>query len=445
MMQRRTTIHLLAAAAMLASLGTQAQDKVPYDLKPGKPYAGTNLRVLLVGTPQFIGFELRSDEFTKLTGINVTWDRTTFGALQEKVAGVGVAADGSYDIVNYLDSWGPPNARWLLPLDPLLKRDGISMDRYPSAFVKSVTYDGKTIGLPLRSHVQVFYYRKDIFDKLNLKAPKTWQDVVTAGQAIKKAMPEMGPLACYYGADGNRQNLYLWLDFLRGSGTDIFDAKGNPAWDTPKGIQATKDYIALNTVAKICAPGSVSALEQDARIVFMQGKAAMLPIWSWAYSPLISPESSKLTAEQVAFTGMPSYKGAPPVSLTNSMPFSISKYSKHQEAAWEFLKWLSNPELEKKNGMEKAVNGQNTASTVFNLKASFKDPDLIAAHAGVPSAEGVALAANAAPLPMVVEWPEIGDLLSVAINKAAAGDGDVETLMKNAAKDATRVLRRTRR
>ncbi len=444
-MQRRTATHLLATAALLASLGAHAQSKMPYGLKAGKPYDGANVRVLIVGTPQFIGFELRADEFTKLTGIKVTWDRTTFGALQEKVAGVGVAADGGYDVVNYLDSWGPPNARWFVPLDPLLKRDGISMDRYPSAFVKSVTYDGKTIGLPLRSHVQIFYYRKDVFDKLNLAAPKTWQDVVTSGKAIQKAMPEMGALACYYGADGNRQNLYLWLDFLRGAGASIFDAKGNPAWDTPAGIQATKDYIALNTVDKICAPGSVSALEQDGRIVFMQGKAAMLPIWSWAYSPLISPESSKLKAEQVAFTGMPSYKGAPPVSLTNSMPFSISKYSKQQEASWEFLKWLSNPDLEKRNGLEKSVAGQNTASTVFNLKASFKDPELIAAHAGVPAAEEVALAANAAPLPMVVEWPEIGDLLSVAINKAASGDGDVEQLMKNAAKDARRVLSRTRR
>lgn len=444
-MKRRSATLILASAALLAAVGAQAQDKMPYNLKPGKPYDGTELRVLLVGTPQFKGLELRAGEFTKLTGIKVTWNETTFKALQEKVSSVGVAADGSYDVVNYLDSWGPPNARWLVDLGPLLKRDGISMDRYPSAFTKSVTYDGKVMGLPMRSHVQIFYYRKDIFDKLNLAAPKTWADVVTAGKAIQKAMPEMGGLACNYGADGNRQNLYLWFNFLRGAGADVFDAKGNPVWDTPAGIQATKDYIALNTVDKVCAPGSVSALEQDSRIVFMQGKAAMLPIWSWAYSPLISPESSTLKPEQVAFVQMPSYKGAPSVSLTNSMPYSISKYSKKQEAAWEFLKWLSNPELEKKNGVEKKVDGMNTASTVFNLKASFIDPEINAANANVPKAAAIALAANAAPLPMTVDWPEVGDLLSIAINKAASGEGDVEQLMKTAAKDATRVLRRSRR
>ena len=133
------------------------------------------------------------------------------------------------------------------------------------------------------------------------------------------------------------------------------------------------------------------------------------------------------------------------MSLTNSMPYSISKYSKNQDAAWEFMKWLSNPDLEKKNGVEKTVNGVNTASTVFNHKASFTDADINAANANVPKAAAVALAANAAPLPMTVEWPEIGDILSIAINKAASGNGDVEQLMKAAAKDTVKVLRRSRR
>ena len=147
-MKRRSATLIFASAALLAAMGAQAQDKLPYNLKSGKPYDGTELRVLLVGTPQFKGLELRAEEFTKMTGIKVMWDETTFKALQEKVSSVGVAADGSYDVVNYLDSWGPPNARWLVDLGPLLKRDGISMDRYPSAFTKSVTYDGKVMGLP---------------------------------------------------------------------------------------------------------------------------------------------------------------------------------------------------------------------------------------------------------------------------------------------------------
>ena len=48
----------------------------------------------------------------------------------------------------------------------------------------------------------------------------------------------------------------------------------------------------------------------------------------------------------MAFTGLPTYQDRS-VTYAISMPFSVSSYSKNQDAAWEFLKWLSNPEMEK--------------------------------------------------------------------------------------------------
>jgi multiple sugar transport system substrate-binding protein len=33
----------------------------------------------------------------------------------------------------------------------------------------------------------------------------------------------IGGLACYYGADGNRQNLFIWLNYLWAAGEDVFD------------------------------------------------------------------------------------------------------------------------------------------------------------------------------------------------------------------------------
>jgi len=44
-------------------------------------------------------------------------------------------------------------------------------------------------------------------------------------------------------------------------------------------------------------------------------------------------------------------------------------------------------------------------------------------------------------MPQIPEWPEIGDILSVAIAKAAAG-GDVNRLMTDAAKQSDRILKR---
>ena len=176
----------LTIAVLLACLaaGPAAQgEELPYGLKAGKPYAGTKLNIMAVVTPQFDGYRLRSSEFTELTGIELEWTMVPFVALQEKVSSVGVAADGNFDVVNYLDSWGPPNAHWLLPIDDWMARDGIDPSRYPAAFIKSAQFEGKTLGLPLRAHPQLFFYRKDVFDELGLQPPKTWDEGGRGGQS----------------------------------------------------------------------------------------------------------------------------------------------------------------------------------------------------------------------------------------------------------------------
>ena len=145
-LSRRGLFSALAGATLAAGLaGTAFAQDLPYNLKSGKPYAGTELNILSVVTPQFDGLMLRDQEFTDLTGIKTNWTFIPFTALQEKVASVGVAADGNFDVVNYLDSWGPPNARWLVPLNDWLARDGISMDRYPAAFAKSATFQDNVL------------------------------------------------------------------------------------------------------------------------------------------------------------------------------------------------------------------------------------------------------------------------------------------------------------
>ncbi len=437
---RRHIITGAAAATVGLSLpSTSFAQQIPYGLKPGKPYNGVTLNILAVVTPQFDGLMLRTKEFEELTGIKTKWDFIPFASLQEKVASTGVAADGSYDVVNYLDSWGPANAHWFTRLDPLLKRDGISMDRYPRAFAKAAMIKDAVTGLPLRSHAQLFFYRADIFKELGLGAPKTWDDVIAAGKAMREKRKDIEPLGLYYHNDGNRQNLFIWLNFLWASGGELFTKDWKPGWMTEAGLKATEDYIGLHTREKITNPASISYLEQDARVSFQQGKSAMIPVWWWAYSPMTDPKQSVLTPEQVAFTGMPQYTGKT-VSYAISMPFSISKYSKQQEASWEFLKWLSNPDLDKRNATEREVAGKPIVNNVVNHISSLRDADVNRLNANIQQAAWSSLE-NSDIMPQIPEWPEIGDFLSTAVAKAAAG-GNVRALMKEAADKSAIVLQR---
>ena len=139
---RRDFAAGVAGVALATSLPGRlaAADQIDYGLLAGKPFDGTKLNILSVVTPQFDGLMLRAKEFTELTGIETEWTFIPFVSLQEKVIAEGVAANGQFDVVNYLDSWGPPNAHWLAPIDEWLARDGISIDRYPEAFARSAQF-----------------------------------------------------------------------------------------------------------------------------------------------------------------------------------------------------------------------------------------------------------------------------------------------------------------
>ena len=435
----RAATGLLAAGLLAVGTGPSIAGDLPYGLKDGKPHAGTTLNILSVVTPQFEGLMLRDGEFTELTGIETEWTFIPFTSLQEKVASVGVAADGGFDVVNYLDSWGPPNSHWLVGIDDMMAEDGISMDRYPAAFAKSAQFEGRTIGFPLRAHAQLMFYRTDVLAEIGMEPARTWDDVVAIADAIRAKGLDIEPLALYFHNDGNRQNLFIWLNFLWAAGADVFDGNTCPIWASEEGLAATEDYIALHTVHKATNPSSISFVEQDARQSFQQGKSAMIPVWWWAYSPFINPKASVLKKEQVGFAGMPAYQGRT-VTYAISMPFSISKYSKHQGAAWEFMKWLSNPALEKKNATEREVAGKPIINNVVTHAANLQDADVNAANDMIQQAAWESLKESDI-MPQIAEWPEIGDILSAAITRAAAG-GDTRTLMTEAAKQARKTLRR---
>lgn len=436
----------LAINGIVAPPSASAADTpAPYALKSGKPFAGQSIKVMAVSTPQFTALQKRTQEFTDLTGIEVKWSFVPFKALQEKVTSVGVAANGNFDVVNYLDQWGASYAYWLQPLDGYVKRDHVGLGDYPPAFLQALTIDGKLTGMPLRSNVQMMLYRKDIFAKLGMQPPKTWQDLIDDGPKIRAAYPDVAPLGCYYGADGNRQNLFGWADFVRGAGGSILDDKGYPAWTSPKAMEATREYVGLMTKHNLCGAGATSNVEQDSRVAFQQGRSAVVTLWQWAYSAATNPKDSTLTKDQVGFAPMPAYKaGDPPTTVINVMPVAISTYSKHKEASWEFIKWVTNTDLDKRNAIERNVNGFAVVNSVVNRWSSMSDAKVNAANDHILAAADIALKGNAAPMPEVVYWPEVADLASVAINQAVSG-GDVDELMKTAAQRADHVVQRALR
>ena len=435
---KRREILQATAAGMGGALAPWALAQGTGALKSGKPYAGTEVNLLTVVAPQFKAHEARLGEFEALTGIKVKYQYVPFASTREKLTAELVGQSAQYDVLSTMDVWGPSMYQLFEPLNAMLAEKKIDMEsRYPYAHLRAArdgNGNGKNIlGFPIRGHVQLMFYRRDIFDKLGLKAPNTWDDMVEAGKVIT-AKTDMSGVAMYYGKTAG-QNLMIWFNYLWGTGGELLDAKGQPAFNSPAGIAATQAYIDVMLKHKAAPAASASFNETDAVNSVAQGKSAMVPVWWWRYASLVDPKVSTLKPEQVAFAPLPSMPGKPNTTYTNTWFYGINRNSKKKAAAMEFLTWLSQPEIERGVLLDKSMN-EVVAMQTKNLL----DADVNVRFNGMHVFGAQALK-GAKGTPLFPQWPQVSDVLEATISELASGKGQVKPALDDAAARVRKAMR----
>lgn len=76
------------------------------------------------------------------------------------------------------------NVGALLPINDLI--DKIGRDKFSKAAISEGTVDRNNYSLPLYSHAQVMWIRKDLLKKHNLEVPKTWDELYHAAKVLTK-------------------------------------------------------------------------------------------------------------------------------------------------------------------------------------------------------------------------------------------------------------------
>lgn len=433
MHQARLTRRLLLAGVAGAAALPLAGRRAAAGITPGKPFAGQEVKVLTVRATQFAAQYKRLTAFTEQTGIKVTYTDVPFAAMREKLTAEMVAGSSDYDVVSVFDVWVPSmTANFLEPLDSRLAARGIDMARYPAAFSNAGRIGEAYYGLPMRCHCQVLFYRRDLFDEVGLAVPRTWDDVIAAGKVLQDKKGIAGVALPY--AKNNGQNLMIWYNFLWGAGGDLFDEKGQPAFNSAAGLKATQDYIDLLLRHKVTPPGAAAFTEQDAANSMQLGNAAMLPTWWWIASQFASP-ASKVRPEQVGYAALPAYGSAPPSTFTNSWIYGINRNSKARDAAMEYLDFISSAEVERSVLLDPAENDVVTCHWT-----NLRDAEVNARWHGL-QAFGAEALKTPRGIRAFAELPQVIEVLAAAMSNAASGSSDVPTAMNGAASQVARIMR----
>ncbi len=439
----KAAVPTTAAVATKAPEPTKAAaPAMPYGLKPGKPYNGTTVNFLnCCGTAtQFFSLNQKVSEFTELTGIKVSeWRGSPYAAFQEEILKETATGGGNYDLLVYVDAWGQGIQNFIQPIDDRVKADNYNIGDFPLVYqIPGKNKKGETMGVPLRGHAFMLFYRKDVFDKLGLKPPTTWAEMEAAAKTIQEKTNLKG-LSVYYGLTGG-QNLFVWESLTWSNGGDLFDKDWKPIFNSPAGVEATQRYVDWLLKQKIVTEGAKTFGEQDGMNEMVQGRAAMYLGWSWMYSnftnaKVVAPEA----LNNIAFVPAPTWEGkGKSATYGHIWEVGILKSSKKQDAAWEYIKWLTNAATEKKVALDKSDPKLDNVVVVHT--SNQLDAEINAKHNGLQKMMAESLK-DARTQPMMPEWLQIQPILETAVNKMANGAPVKETLDK-AAQDVTDLLKR---
>jgi multiple sugar transport system substrate-binding protein len=379
-------------------------------------------------------------DYEAQTGVHIQIAEFPYSNLFEKELVDLNARTGAYDLIMLDDPWFPRFATegFLTDLAPLYQKRGQAgpdedFVRASLALCRHPYETGALYALPYVGNSQLFFYRKDIFQKYNLKEPATWEDVLATARTIQEGESAGAPGATHvYGyvmraAQGNA----VVADFMPifwAFGAEMFDAGGRPTVNSPEGIAALRFMLELG---KYAPPGYVSFNADEVSAHLLQGTAAMSINWPAWISAFSDPAKSKVIGK-MEFTTLPGAKLAGRAEIGNWL-IAIPRDAKNAVAAFDFLLWATSAEQMKRSALR---GNPPTRTTVFN------DPELLAKFPAYPAQ--LRSLESSRPRPRTPLWNEIENSFGIFLSKANSAELSPEDAMNQANAKIAEIIERGR-
>ncbi|WP_019487576.1 MULTISPECIES: ABC transporter substrate-binding protein [Kamptonema] len=334
--------------------------------------------------------------------------------------------DSPYDIINMDIVWVPKFAAagWIMDLSNKISSEQLS--KFVPGNVEGGRYNGKLYRIPHASDAGMLYYRKDILEQAGVEPPETFEQMVNISQNLQK----QGKATWGYLWQGKQYEgvSAMFVEVLEGFG----GFWANPqtfeiGLDKPEAIKAV-EFLKSTIASGISPPGVTTYGEEETRILFQNGQTIFLRNWPYVWK-LANVEGSKIKGK-IAIKPMLHAAGKKGGSCLGGWGWGISKTSRHPEAAWRTIQYLTSEETQRKFILQTGF--------VPSYKSLFTDREVVALYPHYP--ELLKVVEQSALRPPLAQYAQASDILQRYLSAAFTGRMSSEKAMKAAASETRNLL-----
>ncbi len=221
-------------------------------------------------------WEKQTREFEAKTGIKVEFIQMSWDEVDAKIRTDLAAGGTSYDVIE-LDNGNVAqfaSAGWIEPLDSYAS--GSYVKSLVPGLVNAFKRNGDLLGIVWNNDTRFFFYNQEMLKKAGFEsAPKSWDEVVSQSEAIKKAGICAYPIAEYWNQEwalANSVGFYLYS-----FGGNYFDADGKITINSGASVEALQFMTDMIRTKKLVNPSSVTLSQSGSSSrSFLSGKKRIL-------------------------------------------------------------------------------------------------------------------------------------------------------------------------
>ena len=350
--------------------------------------------------------------------VRVEVQQIPWTAAHEKLL-TAYAGESTPDVCQLGNTWLPEFTvlRSLEPLGPFVKNSSlVDLDDIFPGVLKTNIIDSTLYGIPWYVDTRVVYYRKDILKQTGYSEfPTTWAEVMKASEIIQRQAKAKGKI-CYPFFLPTNEWVPAIVFGMQSGGNFLKDknTRGNF-----RGTQFTRAFSLLSEFYQKEYSPSGMQLITNLYNSFSDGLIAMYITGPWnigEFTRRIPPElqSEWMTAPLPSMDSL-----MPGISLPLGTSFVMFKNSKHKEAAWKLIEFLSS--------VEQSIEFYKITGNLPPRQSAWKDSSLAnnkyirAFYQQLQRVE---------PLPQIPEWEQIVIRLQIYVEYIATHTMTVEKALR---------------